>query len=141
MERMVTDNPKCNEENLYNYAFASEDKRVKLRYADGEEDIDLCEYIAKVAECGITEDSVMDGGCFECDCVNAYLYICAVQAAELRERLREYEETGLTPKEINRIVDSYGRGLTLRSECSERLTIIRDIETDRLRELVKEERG
>ena len=53
------------------------------------------------------------------------------------ERLKEYEDTGLEPEEIKRIVDAYGRGHTLRTESAERLEIVREIKTDRLRELMQ----
>ena len=56
------------------------------------------------------------------------------------ERLKEYEDTGLEPEEIERIVDAYGRGHTLRTESAERLEIVREIKTDRLRELAKAEK-
>lgn len=52
-------------------------------------------------------------------------------------RLAAYEDTGLEPQEIERIVDAYGRGHTLRTESAERLEIIREIPTGRLRELVE----
>lgn len=55
---------------------------------------------------------------------------CANQCAS-------YEDTGLTPEEIERILDAYGRGRTLRTEIGERLEIVHGIPTDRLRELVK----
>ena len=55
-------------------------------------------------------------------------------------RLAAYEETGLEPEEIERIVDAYGRGHTLRTESAERLEIVREIKTDRLRELAKAEK-
>ena len=55
------------------------------------------------------------------------------------ERLAAYEDTGLEPEEIERIVDAYGRGHTLRTESAERLEIVREIKTDRLRELMQAE--
>ena len=55
------------------------------------------------------------------------------------DRLGTYEDTGLEPEEIERIVDAYGRGHTLRTESAERLEIVREIKTDRLRELAKAE--
>ena len=55
-------------------------------------------------------------------------------------RLAAYEDTGLTPEEIERVVDAYGRGHTLRTESAERLEIVREIKTDRLRELAKAEK-
>ena len=56
------------------------------------------------------------------------------------ERLAAYEDTGLGPEEIERIVYAYGRGHTLRTESAERLEIVREIKTDRLRELVQAEK-
>ncbi len=55
------------------------------------------------------------------------------------EKLAAYEDTGLEPTEIERILDAYGRGMTLRTENAERLRIIKDIPTDRLQELVRAE--
>lgn len=57
----------------------------------------------------------------------------------LCNRLAAYEDTGLEPEEIERIVDAYGRGHTLRTESAERLEIVREIKADRLRELVEAE--
>ena len=64
-------------------------------------------------------------------------YIPLIDAANL---LAAYEDTGLTPEEIERVVDAYGRGHTLRTESAERLEIVREIKTDRLRELAKAEK-
>ena len=58
---------------------------------------------------------------------------------KILNRLAAYEDTGLTPEEIERVVDAYGRGHTLRTESAERLEIVREIKTDRLRELAKAE--
>ena len=55
------------------------------------------------------------------------------------KRLGHYEDSGLEPEEIERIVDAYGRGYTLRTESAERLEIVREIKTDRLRELMQAE--
>lgn len=56
---------------------------------------------------------------------------------ELAARLAAYEETGLEPEEIERILDSYGRGMTLRTENAQRLEIIKEIPINRLRELAQ----
>lgn len=56
------------------------------------------------------------------------------------EKLAAYEETGLGPEEIERILDSYGRGMTLRTENAQRLEIIKEIPIDRLRELAQAEK-
>lgn len=55
-------------------------------------------------------------------------------------RLAAYEETGLEPEEIERISDSYGRGMTLRTENAQRLEIIKEIPINRLRELAQAEK-
>lgn len=55
------------------------------------------------------------------------------------DRLAAYEDAGLTPEEIERVLDAYGRGMTLRSELRERLDASAGITTDRLRELAKAE--
>ena len=55
-------------------------------------------------------------------------------------RLAAYEETGLEPEEIEHILDSYGRGMTLRTENAQRLEIIKEISTNRLRELSQADR-
>lgn len=58
----------------------------------------------------------------------------------LKDRLADYEDTGLEPQEIERIQDAYGRGLSLRTESAERLQLIREIPDDRLREIAEAER-
>ena len=58
---------------------------------------------------------------------------------QILTRLAAYEDTGMEPEEIERIVDAYGRGHTLRTESAERLEIVREIKTDRLRELMQAE--
>lgn len=58
----------------------------------------------------------------------------------LKDRIAAYEDTGLEPEEITRIVDEYGHGHTLRTHAAERLELIREIPTDRLRDLVEADR-
>lgn len=92
--RLTTDNPTNNTQTMLNYAYAK-DGRVFLRYGNGKEDIDLCEYVAETATenyCKHTPEEIMDGACMECDCPFAILYTVATQAAELREKLKEYED-------------------------------------------------
>ena len=43
--------------------------------------------------------------------------------SKILDRLAAYEETGLEPEEIDRILDAYGRGMTLRTENAQRLEI------------------
>ena len=56
------------------------------------------------------------------------------------DRLAAYEDTGLEPEEIERILDSYGRGMTSRTENAQRLEIIKEIPINRLRELAQAEK-
>ncbi len=58
-------------------------------------------------------------------------------SGEAAKRLAAYEDTGLEPEEITRILDAYGRRMTLRTENAQRLEIVKGIQTDRLRELVQ----
>lgn len=53
------------------------------------------------------------------------------------DRLAAYEDTGLEPEEIERILDSYVRGMTLRTENAQRLEIIKEIPIVLLRELAQ----
>lgn len=94
--RLTTDNPLGNFDALMNYAYAK-DGNVLIRYANNQENMDLCDYIAHHAkcECAINAQEVLDGACFECDdfyCPLGRAYFASVQAAELRERLKMYED-------------------------------------------------
>lgn len=75
------------------------------------------------------ECKVCSGGCAVCN-------PCPVEQTVI-DRLAAYEATGLTPEEIERILDAYGRGMTLRTENAERLQLVKDISTDRLKELAQ----
>lgn len=97
---------------LINFCTVKNGKAV-LFYADGKENVDLAEYTARKCQvhgkmCGretcayITAEEVKGGALMEleCDCVNAVMYFCGVQAAENNARLKQYEDTGLSPEEI-----------------------------------------
>lgn len=95
IKKVVTDNPQGNIESLLNFAHDKEGK-VVLISANGEREKDLSEYIAELSKevgCDCTAEEVMDGMCLsDCgECYVAILNICAIQAAELREKLRNYE--------------------------------------------------
>ena len=96
MKRLTTDKPSNNTETMLNYAYAK-DGYVHLSYADGEEDIRLTEYLCRAAQeigCEFaTEENILNGDmCLECDCKVSILNVLAIQAAELRERLKKYED-------------------------------------------------
>lgn len=105
--RLTTDNPTNNTQQMLNYAY-DKDGRVFLRYGSGEEDIDLCDYIAQEAttiHCHPSPEDVLEGACLDCDCPLAILHVVATQAAELRARLKEYEdcEERQSPKTPNNV--------------------------------------
>ena len=105
MKKMVTDNPNDNIEILLNLAF-SKDNEVWIR--NGSEDgkdctlIDFTKSACKACKCHIADDLnaiedidhigdfLMD--CSMCNCAIGTFYFVAVQAAELRGRLRLYED-------------------------------------------------
>ena len=94
--RLTTDNPLGNFDALMNYAYAK-DGNVLIRYANNQENMDLCDYIAHHAKCdrAINAQEVLDGACLECDdfyCPLGRAYFASVQAAELRGRLKMYED-------------------------------------------------
>ena len=96
MKRLTTDKPSNNTETVLNYAYAKEGE-AHLRYANGKEDIRLTEYLSCLAQengCeSATEENILHGDvCSGCDCEVAILNVLAIQAAELRERLKKYED-------------------------------------------------
>ena len=98
MERLTKEKPESNVDALFNFAFA-DDGEVKLAYAGDEEHISLVKYIRQLAKekgCECSEEDIMNGDscgcCDECDCPVAVLNIVAIQAAELRARLKAIED-------------------------------------------------
>ena len=117
MDRLVTDNPQNNVEVMMNLAFVK-DKEVWIRGGgpDGE-DCTLIEFQKRLCknrdecsyECAdfdeLPWDSVENIGdvlmdCSMDGCPHGTAYFIAIQAAELRERLRKYENDSepVTPK-------------------------------------------
>lgn len=95
MKRLTTDNPKGNFDKLMNFAFAKNYKAI-LSYADGEENVELHSYISKLAKqkgINLSPEEIMEDGLMDFpDEDFSVLYYCAVQAAELRARLKLYED-------------------------------------------------
>ena len=92
-KRLTTNEPEDNVETMLNYA-RCKDKEVFIYDEQGNE-VKLTEYIAKHAqeECEVTAEDIMEGCCFECmDCPLGILNTVAIQAAELRHRLAEFED-------------------------------------------------
>lgn len=103
MNRLTVDTPRNNLETVMNYAYAK-DGFVYLTHAGGEFNIPLHEYLsgqAKAMGCEIPAKEILECGlCLECDCPVAVLNAVAIQAAELRARLKQYEDL----EEAGRIV-------------------------------------
>lgn len=95
--RITTDKPQGNYEFLMNFAYAK-DRKVMLHNGGNQKDIDVCEYMTEL-DCEqhgfLDAEDYMNGACFECDsgvCSSGVLYALAVQAAEVRDRLKMYED-------------------------------------------------
>ena len=113
--RLTTDKPDGNLQTLLNYAYDN-DHETYLRYAGGRKAVPLALYIEQEAHAqgckDVTADGVRDGDdCFMCDgCVLAILNAVATQAAELRARLKEYEDIGGPPRSVKHLAE-LGRSL------------------------------
>lgn len=96
-KRLTTNEPQGNFENLMNYAY-DKNSQVTLRYGAGKYDIDLAFYVFQESDEYVcparSVDDIMEGACFECEnnCSLGILYSVATQAAELRARLKMYED-------------------------------------------------
>ncbi len=108
MEKFITDEPQTNMEFIHNFCFKGTDGNVK--FTTYENDVDLAEFAVSSANangCSLSKEEVLhEGACLMCEtdtCPNHVLYMAGVQAAELRERLKEYESTGLKPEEIQQL--------------------------------------
>lgn len=154
MDRLTTDFPETNYETLMNFAYHSDRGQTFLRYAE-EPIVLLTEFMRQQCQkrgcdCDKIHAETLDGfmGCN--DCPLGILYYCAVQAAELRERLAAYENTGLTPEEIiamkeRLVVDPSGTDKI--DELEEAIDFVRSecenlkMENKRLREFIDKTEG
>ncbi|MFR5876344.1 MAG: hypothetical protein ACLUFN_07630 [Eubacterium sp.] len=93
LKRLTTDNPNGCTEGMLNNIYAK-DGRVVIRFTeDGRKDVDLCQYIAEKCKCNYTADDIMKLGCGDCQlCPYGTMYAACIQSAELRERLKMYED-------------------------------------------------
>lgn len=94
-------------------------ERMTYRFEDGKVTVDC-------TNCPENPNNNPDGKCGPLRCVD-----------RLKNRVGAYENTGLEPEEIKRVLDAYGREMTLRTESAQRLEIIKDITAARLRELAQ----
>jgi len=95
-ERLTTDKPQSNKDFLLNFVFVKDGEVYLHGMGDDGEEIRLCDYIALRATsekgCERTPQDILDGACNECNCELAALNIAAIQAAELRQRLADFED-------------------------------------------------
>ena len=88
-----------NVEHLLNFAHAKNGE-VYIYNEDGNEDR-LASYVAALCTSKLSADDILNGDCFECDfaCAAGVLNFCAIQAAELREKLIRQEKERLAAQE------------------------------------------
>lgn len=119
MKKLVTDTPADNGEMMLNLIFVK-DKEVWVRYgSEAGEDCTLVEFCRRLCTaCGTcsyeevpyqTGDDLDDIGDILMDCSSdgcpvGTMYFAMIQAAELRERLRMYEDRGVMPDELERLL-------------------------------------
>ena len=107
--RLTTDLPTTNVERLNNFIYAN-DGEIYVRWYDGKENININEIVRSLAsegDCSSILDGVEDYEIFETltDDMGSHYYstvllVSATQAAELRGRLKEYEDRDVTPRGI-----------------------------------------
>ena len=122
MKRLTTDNPRDNIHICWNL-FTLENGQTMFLTKSDEEQVNLCDLmrtISKKLGCQITYDGAedtdyniseylsesMDNEIYSIETLLAYFYTTAWAFADLRERLKQYEDTGLTPEEI---INMWGR--------------------------------
>lgn len=157
MKRLTTDTPQDNIQTALNL-FYIKDGWTWVRgggAAPEYPDVSLCDYVRSMVKTHIPDSDVPDDddqigdlmaewlleGVDTAEGMIATVYTAGWAFAEIRHRLKAYEDTELEPTDIDRIVDAYGRGMTLRQEAGERLGIVREIRTDRLLELVEADKN
>lgn len=106
MNSLISDNPQKHEQIMLNLAYVGEDECLHIR----EMELDFTQYIKEQCRkrgCDLSRvgEYEMCDALAECisdspQCPVFLLYMVAVQAATLRERLKKYEDTGLAPEEI-----------------------------------------
>ena len=124
MNKLVTDHPQNNVEHMLNLAFAK-DGEVWIRNgsAHGEKDCTLVDFVKRMCaiygkhyggclydvtlpDCFGDDLDAMGDMMMECSaegCPIGTTYFAMVQAAELRERLRKYEDHDVMPDEMERL--------------------------------------
>ena len=78
---------------MLNNVYAKDGSIVIRSTEDDRKDVDLCEYIAEKCKCNYSADDIAEWDCGDCQlCPYGIMYAACIQAAELRERLKQYED-------------------------------------------------
>lgn len=115
MKRLTADNPEDNYDKIMNFAFDI-DSTTYLRNDGAREFVSLNEWAVLAClgcHCGdrigeLHGDGIPNAECGACapaceECPEHLIYTLAIQAASLRERLKQYEDIGLDPAGVRRL--------------------------------------
>ena len=123
MNRFTTDDPRNNMDWMHNMTEVI-DREVFLPDCSGD-GVRLVDYCAELCrkKCGseFTDNDLkanVFGKFMVCDCEVAILYWLAVGYAENRQRLMDYEDSGLTPEEITELAEAKREGRLVVLPCA-----------------------
>ena len=118
-ERLTTDHPESNLDTMLNSVYAK-DHDAYLRFfcaggADlGRRDVLAQQALAEIAkkyDCPATADDILDGCCIGCSgCPVDAMWAALTQAVEMRGRLSQYEDSGLSPDEVKQLAHAAEEG-------------------------------
>ena len=123
MIRLTTDNPKSNIESAHNL-FRIKDGTTVCNLTDDGHEItlyDLMRHCGEVLNCRIAYDNGTDDdisefltdnlfdGCDSSEGILAHFYTAAWAFSEIREKLKAYEDSGLTPNEVKQLKKENGK--------------------------------
>ncbi len=112
---IVTDNPDTNVSTALNLFFIRNGEAYVRGYGENGEDISLIDFVKRIAiiqailiPYEITEylpDILLDNEPESEEGLLALFYTAAWAFAEIRERLKKYEESGLEPEEVKSLIE------------------------------------
>lgn len=116
----VTDNPDSNLSTALNLFFVRNGEAYVRDYGESGEDISLIDFVKRIAELQqipipyeISEyltDCLIDDDPGSKEGLLALLYTMAWAFAEIRERLKKYEESGLEPEDVKSLKEAFKSG-------------------------------
>lgn len=119
MRRLTTDNPQGNFETVLNYVY-SQKGQAYIRADENGQGILLTDWIKqrcieygcdfmREADSQEVDELICDCAFDNYDCPLFVLYTCSCQAVHLRDRLRQYEDTGFMPDQLEgKLISRYG---------------------------------